>query len=115
MCDSTIVLLNQMISIYLLSLYASTRMLTNWSLYAVADAFYEQIQAALIVSGLGSSGYPSGMVVLQASPLYSVVNTNAFQLSLPGSEEYQSMSSFYPVHDTAQFSNVRFANENEHL
>ena len=115
MCDSTIVPLNQIISIYLFSQYASTRTLSNRSLNAVVDALYEQIQAEVTVSGLGSSGYPSGMVVLHASPLYSVVNTNAFQLSLPGSNEYQSISSFYPVHDTAMFNNVRFIDENEHL
>ena len=66
----------------------------------------EQVQAEILSMNLGAVGYDLLMVVLKLSPVNSAVNTNVFQLSLPGSDQYELIKGFYPTRDGVQFSNV---------
>ena len=46
------------------------------------------------------------LLMVQLSDTYSAVHTNAFQMSVPGSNQYQVVKNFYPRHDNASFSHV---------
>lgn len=70
------------------------------------DDLRQQMQAEILSLNLGAVGFDILMVLLKMSPVNSAVNTNVFQLSLPGSTKYELINGFYPTHDSVHFSNV---------
>ena len=98
--------LNTLVSVNLFSEYTSARALSQKSMNDTIDALREQIQAQIASTSIGSLGYDILMLVLRQSPVNSAVNTNVFQLSIPGSKEYQIVKNFYPVREDARLKNV---------
>ena len=98
--------MNAFITTNLLSDYTSVRAISQKSLITVTEALSERIFAEISSSRLGSVGFDLLMVVLRGSTAQSAVNTNAFQVSEPGSEKSQTINGFYPTHDGARFNNV---------
>ncbi|CAF4591258.1 unnamed protein product, partial [Rotaria sp. Silwood2] len=44
------------------------------------------------------------MRIISQSRLYSALHTNAFQSSVPGSNEYNTVPNFYPLHENVTFN-----------
>ena len=70
------------------------------------DDLKQQITAEILSTGSGSIRFRNVMTMIKQSPMNSAVNTNVFQLSVPGSDTYRIIKSFYPLHDGARFGNV---------
>jgi hypothetical protein len=48
------------------------------------------------------------MIILRLSSLSSAVNTNTFQISVPGSDVYQVLNNLYPIHENVTSINVSY-------
>jgi hypothetical protein len=46
--------------------------------------------------------------MIQLSDIHSALNTDVFQMSVPGTNHYQFVNNFYPLNDNASFSNVSY-------
>jgi hypothetical protein len=106
LCRITQKHIDNLVSTNLLSDYISARALSQVSMKTAVDDLRILIQAEITSLNLGAAGYDTSMIVLKQSPVNSAVNTNVFQLSVPGSNRYEIINGFYPVHDGARFNNV---------
>jgi hypothetical protein len=50
------------------------------------------------------------MMAIMRSQINSAVNTNAFLLNVPGSDQYETINNFYPLYDNASYNNVSYFN-----
>ena len=62
---------------------------------------------ALIDSALLSNRAPEFIIAaIKLSGISSAVHTNTFQISVPGSNTYETVDNFYPLHENASLTNV---------
>ena len=62
---------------------------------------------ALIEMSLLSSRAPQLiMLIIKQARINSALHTDAFHFSVPGSDQYEAVSNFYPRHDNASYNNV---------
>ena len=57
-----------------------------------------------------TSSFSSELIqyMIRLSDIYSALNTNVFQMSVPGTDQYEFVSNFYPLYDNASFINVSY-------
>ena len=72
----------------------------------IVNDLKQQITAEIMYIGSGSTRFRNVMSIMKQSPMNSAVNTNVFQLSVPNSNAYRIIKSFYPLHDDARFGDV---------
>jgi uncharacterized membrane protein len=84
----------------------STQVLSPKSLNIQAVTFLEKFQTQVIKAFASNRAGIIAMLMVSVSGIYSAVHTNAFQLSIPGSNQYQVINNFYPRHENASFLNV---------
>lgn len=46
------------------------------------------------------------MTIIIQAIIHSAINTDAFTTSIPGSNQYNTISNFYPLHDNVNYSGV---------
>ena len=79
-----------------------SRLTLNTQMDAVVEIFNGFVQTSL----LSSRAPQLIMTTIKQSVINSAVNTDAFHLSVPGSDQYEVVNNFYPRYDNASYNNV---------
>ena len=88
--------------------FASARVLSPNSFSEEADALINKFYKTMEVGLTAVTATRLVTFVLTQSQLYSAINTDAFQLSVAGSNQYQTINNFYPNRDNVTFITVIF-------
>ncbi|CAF3512001.1 unnamed protein product, partial [Rotaria sp. Silwood2] len=94
---------NTVLSTFLAGHLVTARVLSNASFDVQANALMGNFKTQVMAAKASVTGQIL-MLLVRPSGIYSAVNTNAFQMSVPGSDQYQVVNNFYPLHDNASFS-----------
>jgi hypothetical protein len=79
-----------------------SRKTLNNTLHGIVIKFKALIEVALL-----SNRAPQFiMAAIKIARISSAVHTNTFQISVPGSNEYETVDNFYPLHENVSFTNV---------
>jgi hypothetical protein len=84
----------------------SIEALSPTSLDIRADALLKKFQVQLTKAFASNRAGILVMLGISISGMYSAVHTNAFELSIPGSDQNQVINNFYPRHENASFLRV---------
>ena len=105
-CSILAATVNEVYTRFLPEQLVSTQVLSNASLTAQAAALHEKFLTLLSGELASSEGGQLFTVTVRQSRLYSIGHTNAFVSIVPGSDQYQVLNNFYPIHDNASYVNV---------
>lgn len=86
----------------------SAEVLSNHSFTVQMDIFFNKLLATLEVVIKASRGFKLIMHILVQSRIYSALHTDVFITSKPDSNQYSVINNYYPLHDNASFTNVRY-------
>jgi hypothetical protein len=84
----------------------STQVMSQASFYSQANVLLEKFNVQFSFWLTSTHAAELLMLMIRVSVINSVVHTNAFQMSTPGSNQYQIVNNFYPLNDNASFSKV---------
>ena len=88
----------------------STTVPSRQTINSQSDGIVRNINALVQASFLSNRGLEILMMMIVQARVISAVNTNAFHLSVPGSDQYETISNFYPRYDNASYDNVSYFN-----
>lgn len=77
------------------------------TLNSLGDVFFESYQLWVKYSLTSNYAFDIAALSITLYPLYSVINTNAFQIMKPGSNESEVIMNYYPTNWNAILNNVR--------
>jgi len=105
-CSLAKTAVNDILSWYPNRTFVSPQVLSNASFNVQAKALTDTFTQMMVA--FKSPLFIGQLVtfIVQLSGINSAVNTNAFQMSVPGSDQYQIVNKFYPLHGNASFSHV---------
>jgi hypothetical protein len=86
----------------LVSGYALSTVAFHTRVDEITSRFFNQA----ITGSISSKASDYVALLLRVNGLASAVHTNAFQMTVPGSDQYRLVNNFYPMHDNAMFDNV---------
>jgi hypothetical protein len=81
------------------------RLLSRASFDFEANTLMETFTKEIAVT-TSSSASELVRYIIRSSDIYSALNTDVFQMSVPGTDQYQFVNNFYPLHDNASFTHV---------
>lgn len=84
----------------------SPKIISRQSLRSQTDSIIRKFKALAQTVPLANSGVQFIMMVIRQGRIISAVHTNAFQLSMPESDQYETINNFYPHYDNASYNNV---------
>ena len=84
----------------------STRTVSRQTLNLQTDAVIAKFNALVQTSSIANSGPQFLTMLTMLARLISAAHTNAFELSIPSSGQYEAINNFYPHHDNASYNNV---------
>jgi hypothetical protein len=84
----------------------SSRVLSEATFDGQVKTIHEKFNAYMVATVVSSYYGKLIMLIIRLGGFASAINTNIFQMSVPGSDEYQYFNNFYPIHDNATSVNV---------
>lgn len=84
----------------------TARLLSRATFDNQVESIMHDFNSQLSVLQISSTSGRLLMSMVRLSNIYSAVNTNAFQMTILGSDQYQVIRNYYPRHDNATFNNV---------
>ena len=83
-----------------------TKLISRDSLTSQARVLLDTLRGEMFGSLGGSATGEFFTNIVRMSHTYSAVHTNGFIWSVPGSDDYQLVDNYYPLHSDASFDNV---------
>lgn len=110
MCSGTLEGVNYLLQTTLEGEIAATKSMSRLSLNSQLDAVVATYNGFVQTSLLSNRALQFIMTVIMLARINSAVHTDAFHFSMPGSDQYEAISNFYPLYDNATYNNVSHFN-----
>ena len=105
-CATLAATVNNVSAAFLVEQLVGKNLISRQSLEAQTEGLLSNLRGRMIGAPASTISGEMFMTTVQLSRLHSAVNTNRFILSVPGSNEYQTVDNYYPLHSNALYANV---------
>ena len=105
-CTTLAATVNNVSAAFLVGQLVGKNLISRQSLEAQAQALVANLRGKMFGAPASTRTGELFIIAVQLGRMFSAVHTNGFILSVPGSNEYQAVDNYYPLHSNASFGNV---------
>ena len=106
MCNFTQTTIGDAINVFLQEEIVNAHVIARPSFEIQTESLFSELNSRLDWSLRSQRVVQIVMFLVKQNNIHTAVNTNAFHLSVPGSNIYQSIDNYYPLNDNASFTQV---------